>query len=230
MRNAIGGFGLVWVAALGLLASGLVWAPEAEAGLTVPDPGLPPVTGEWVSDPDTQMLDYGVVFQGYDVHLFGFESIVRRDVGADELILCNASLTAIISSFAGEPTVLFQGPMAIVVFGKAGQTVGTFPAEVLLLDAAAVGFPGVLLRESPTLPSLGEVTITDLGGGTWTIDSFFDVFTDLSPNGGANWLPDLEAGTTGHHLTLLPEPATLSLLALGGLALAARRVRNGRRG
>jgi hypothetical protein len=226
MRNAIGGFGLVWVAALGLLASGLVWAPEAEAGLAVSDPGLPPVTGEWVSDPDTQMLDYGGVVQGYDVHLFGFESIVRQDVGADEHITCNASLTAIVSSFPGEPMVLFQGPMEILVFGKAGQTVGTFPAEVLSLDAGAAGFPLVLLRESPTLSSMGEVTVTDLGGGTWTIDSFFDVFTDLSPDDGASWLPD----ATAHHLVLLPEPATLSLLAMGGLALAARRVRNGRRG
>ena len=226
MRNAIGGFGLVWMAALGLLASGLVWAPEAGAGLVVTDPGLPPVAGEWVSDPNTQMLDYGGVVQGYDVHLFGFESIVRQDFGADEHIMCNASLTAIVTSFPGEPMVLFQGPLEIMVSGKAGQTTGVFQAEVLSLDAQAVGFPLVLLRERPTLQSMGMVTITDLGGGLWEIDSFFDVFTDLSPNSGASWLPD----AASHRLTLLPEPATLSLLALGGLALAARRVRNGRRG
>ena len=224
MRNAIGGFGLVWVAALGLLASGAVWAPEAGAGLHVPDPGLPPVTGEWVSDPDTQVLNYGGVVTGRDVHLFGFENIMRQDQGADELLTCDASLTAIVTSYIpGNPTVLFQGPMEMLVLGKAGQTVGTFPALVLSLDADAVGFPGVLLRESPTLASEGSVTITDLGGGTWTIDSFFDVFTDLSPDGGASWLPDLAAGTTGHRLTLLPEPATLSLLALGGVALLRRR-------
>ena len=97
MRNAIGGFGLVWVAALGLLASGAVWAPEAGAGLDVPDPGLPPVTGEWVSDPDTQILSYGGVITGRDVHLFGFENIVRADVGADEYITCDALLTAVVT-------------------------------------------------------------------------------------------------------------------------------------
>lgn len=222
MRSAIGGLALVWVAALGLLACGLVWAPEAGAGLAVTDPSLPPAAGEYVSDPDTQVLDYGGQVQGRDVHLFGFENIVRQDVGADELLTCDASLTAIVTSFPGDPTVLFQGPMEILVFGKVGKTLGTFQAEVLSLAAAAIAVPGTLLRESPALASTGEVTITDLGGGTWDIESFFDVFTELSPDGGATWAPDVAAGT-GHRLTLLPEPATLSLLALGGLALLRRR-------
>ncbi|GAF96445.1 unnamed protein product, partial [marine sediment metagenome] len=126
-----------------------------------------------------------------------------------------------------DPTVLFQGPMEILVFGKAGQTVGTYQAEVLSLNADAAGVPGVLLRESPTLSSLGEVTITDLGGGTWAIDSFFDIFTELSPDGGANWFADAAAGTTGHHLTLVPEPAS-AVLVLAGLALIGRRVRSRR--
>ncbi len=223
MRSAMGRLGFVWVAALGLLACGSVWAPEAGAGLAVTDPSLPPAAGEYVSDPDTQVLDYAGQVQGRDVHLSGFENIVRQDVGADELLTCDASLTAIVTSFPGEPTVLFQGPMEILVFGKVGKTVGTFQAEVLSLDAEAFAVPGTLLRESPTLASTGMVTVTDLGGGTWNIDSFFDVFTDLSPDGGATWLPDLAAGTTGHRLTLLPEPATLSLLVLGGLALLRRR-------
>jgi hypothetical protein len=222
MRSAIGGLALVWVAALGLLACGLVWAPEAGAGLAVTDSSLPPAAGEYVSDPDTQMLDYDPLAEGRDVHLYGFHNIVRQDVGADELLTCDASLTAIVTSLPGEPTVLFQGPMEILVFAKADKTVGTFQAEVLSLDAAAFAFPNTLLRESPTLASTGEVTVTDLGGGTWNIDSFFDVFTELSLNGGATWLPDVAAGT-GHRLTLLPEPATLSLLVLGGLALLRRR-------
>lgn len=226
MRKAIGGFGLVWVATLGLLASGAVWAPEAGAGLIVTDPALPPVTGEWVSDPDTQILNYGGQVEGRDVHLFGFQNIVWQDQGADEHITCDASLTAVVTTFPGDPTVLFQGPMEILVFAKAGQTVGTYQAEVLLLDADAVGVPGTRLRENPALSSLGEMKITDLGGGTWTIDSFFDVFTELSTDNGANWLPDIAAGS-GHHLTLLPEPAS-AVLVLAGLALIGRRVRSRR--
>lgn len=226
MRNAIGRFRLVWLAALGLLASGAVWTPEAGAGLVVTDPGLLPVAGVWASDPNTQLLDYDGAVQGFDVHLFGFQNIVREDQGDDELITCDASLTAVVTSYPGEPTVLFQGPMQILVFDKAEKTVGTYQAEVLSLLANAVAYPTVLLREDPALSSPGEVTITDLGGGTWTIDSFFDVFTEVSPDNGANWLPDIAAGS-GHHLVLLPEPASVTLV-LAGLALIARRVRSSR--
>jgi hypothetical protein len=81
----------------------------------------------------------------------------------------------------------------------------------------------VSVRESPTLRSSGMVAITDEGGGMYRIDSFFDVFTELSVDGGQTWLPDV-AGP--HHMTLVPEPSTLLLLALGGIALA-RKVRRG---
>ena len=35
------------------------------------------------------------------------------------------------------------------------------------------------------MPSPGRTTITDIGGGLYQIDSFFDVFTELSIDGGA---------------------------------------------
>ena len=226
MKNAIRRFGLVGAALLGLVAAGSAWAPEAAADLGVTDPSLPPVSGEWASDPVAQMLDYGGLVQGYDVHLFDFSNIVRQNVGADERITCDALLTAIVTSWPGEPTVVFAGPIEILVFGKADQTTGTFSAQILSLDAAAFSMPDVLLRVSPNpdLTSTGQVTVTDLGGGLWDIDSFFDVYTDLSPDGGQNWLPDLEAvARPGHRLTLLPEPATLSLLVLGAACLLRRR-------
>ena len=41
-----------------------------------------------------------------------------------------------------------------------------------------------MVRESPTLASLGQTTITDIGGGSFKIDSFFDIFTKLSLDNG----------------------------------------------
>jgi len=38
----------------------------------------------------------------------------------------------------------------------------------------------IQVRESPTLQSTGQTTITDQGSGLVRIDSFFDVFTELS--------------------------------------------------
>ena len=63
-----------------------------------------------------------------------------------------------------------------------------FPTEMLQLDLH--GLPsGALIRESPTLASTGRTTQRDLGGGHYWIDSFFDVFTELSPDGGQSWVP-----------------------------------------
>jgi hypothetical protein len=77
----------------------------------------------------------------------------------------------------------------------------------------------VMVRESPTLPSLGQTSVSG-GLGDYTIDSFFDVFTELSLDGGQTWGPDLDGPA---HMELCPEPGTLSLLVLGALAAVRRR-------
>jgi hypothetical protein len=73
----------------------------------------------------------------------------------------------------------------------------------------------VLMQKSPTLASVGHVTVDDIGGGLYHIDSFFDVFMELSVDGGANWIP----ATASTRFTIVPEPAILTLLVLGGLAV-----------
>jgi hypothetical protein len=57
----------------------------------------------------------------------------------------------------------------------------------------------------------GQTTITDNGNGTFHIDSFFDVFTELSLDGGNTWIPS--DGTT--HVQLVPEPGSVALLGVG---------------
>src|SRR4030095_16220292 len=58
--------------------------------------------------------------------------------------------------------------------------------------------PGVMLRESPTLQSLGKTTIRPLPGSTqYAIDSFFDVFTELSNDGVNSWIPSSSKVTVG---------------------------------
>jgi hypothetical protein len=43
------------------------------------------------------------------------------------------------------------------------------------------------LRESPTRASVGRTTVMDGGDGTYRIGSFFDVFIELSVDGGQTW-------------------------------------------
>src|SRR4029434_11104347 len=62
--------------------------------------------------------------------------------------------------------------------------------EMLQLDIAGGELPaGVMLRESPTLASTGLTAIQSQGDGLYRIDSFFDVFTELTVDGGQSWQP-----------------------------------------
>jgi hypothetical protein len=102
-----------------------------------------------------------------------------------------------------------------------GPNTRLIDTEMLQLD---LGSPsGIMIRESPTLPSQGQTQITDVGGGMYHIDSFFDVFTEISIDGGGSWYPSQGPA----HLTSLPEPSSIVLLAIAGVVLirVARRRR-----
>ncbi len=96
-----------------------------------------------------------------------------------------------------------------------------FDTEMLQLDISGGTLPsGMMLRESPTQQSTGQLTATSLGGGIYQFDSFFDVFVELSLDGGETWRPANKA----MHLTSVPEPSSIVLAGIGG-ALMWRAVR-----
>jgi hypothetical protein len=103
--------------------------------------------------------------------------------------------------------------------GDVGNT-RSFDTEMLQLDIFGGNLPpGVMIRESPTLTSMGETTITDVGGGEFSITSFFDIFTELSVDGGQTWMP---AQTGPHTVVAQPIPdsgSTFLLLLIPALAL-----------
>ena len=112
----------------------------------------------------------------------------------------------------------FSAPAQVtvrVLFDHATGNTRFFDTEMLQLDISGGTLPfNVVIRESPTLPSLGETTITDIGGGDFRIDSFFDVFTELSLDFGTTFIPADRPG----HVVAVPEPGTLALIG-AGLAL-----------
>ena len=102
----------------------------------------------------------------------------------------------------------------LTLSGQNGNT-RTFDTEMLQLDISGGTLPvGTIIRESPTLASLGQTMITDIGSGLFEISSFFDIFTELSLDGGQTFVPAERSA----HVELVPEPGTLALLC-AGLAL-----------
>jgi hypothetical protein len=150
--------------------------------------------------------------------------VVRNPSGPDEIETFN-------SLFTGQGSVLGLGPLSFsgngsvmtIVHNKIGNTTGTFNTEMLSMNLSGnTPFGPLMIRESPTLPSLGVTTITGLGGGLFQISSFFDVFTELSLDGGQTWIPD-SGGP--ERMTLVPEPSVCALVGLAAGLLTLKRTR-----
>jgi len=153
--------------------------------------------------------------------------VVRTIVngGADETEQFNSQVTGD-ASINGGPLipVTGTGPVDVLVHGYGLSQTGTFQTQMLSLDITLTGpgLPGpVMIRQSPTLPTIGQTTITPIGGGMFHIDSFFDVFTELSLDNGVTWTPS----TSSTHVDLnpVPEPNTGLLVFAGLLGLGGRR-------
>jgi hypothetical protein len=111
-----------------------------------------------------------------------------------------------------------------------GGSGGTYDTEMLSLDLTGLyqssgGLAPFMLRESPTLASVGQHMVTPAGDGTYFISSFFDVFTELSLDGGQTFYP--ASSSFRLNIASVPEPPALLLAALGatGCGLVARRYR-----
>ena len=92
----------------------------------------------------------------------------------------------------GGPATFYGGSavMTMDLFGDPGVNPREFALEVLALDLSGVSLPaGVKLRESPTHPSSGHASFTEGPPGQFHIDSFFDVFFELSTDNGRAGIP-----------------------------------------
>ena len=198
---------------IGVLAILVAMSPAASAGLVTNSPDLPPA-GQYVSPTDYHTYAAAGIVLDDPSHDRFTEVFIEND-GPDEIETFQSAFSATeINQGLGPITLL--GPVQIRTKGKSGNTTGTFDTEIISMSLSGnIGGMPVTVRQDPGRPSLGQTTITDLGGGLYEIDSFFDVFTELSVGGGT-WI-DSDAAT---RMTLVPEPGTITLLAMGVLGLA----------
>jgi hypothetical protein len=114
-----------------------------------------------------------------------------------------------------------------------GQTIEPYDLEITGFTIQGIipfngGLTPFVLRESPTLASLGQFSSTPLSDGSLAVTSFFDIFFELSLNNG----PFIPADGP-FHLVLtgqVPEPGTIVSAAIGcaGLGLLVTRQRRRR--
>lgn len=197
-----------------LSMNGTGWAQ----GLDTPSPDLPP-DGKYVTLQEYfEYSPFGVIMTGPVLTpLVG--TTVRVAVGNDEQETFDAILDAVEIGLGLGPIQL-TGLIDTYTTDRNLSTTGTFATEIVSANLSGNTPMGpVMIREDPNRASPGSTDITDLGGGLYHIDSFFDVFTEFSVDGGQTWI----ASDYGTRMFLVPEPATLALLLLGGLALMRRK-------
>jgi hypothetical protein len=215
----------------------MIAALTSFAGIVSTSSSLPPSNGVYVANVDacyvilsrsTQVT--ACLQNGSDGDFLNPQSDFNASPG-NQLSTFNSTLTAGIS-IDGAPFGPFQftGPAKVEIFNRTSQSdLGTFNTEMLQFDMSGdiTGLGTLLIRESPTLASTGQTSVTSIAAThpLFHIESFFDIFTEISIDGGQTWIPQSNGPTRVELQTAAPEPGTWFLLGTSLAGLAAYRLR-----
>jgi hypothetical protein len=190
----------------------------ALAGMISPSPNMPPENGVYAAQ-DWIVYANGVFLR--NVTLSHFTASYSPPAPGNTVVHSfGALLDCDVSWDAGLTWSHSSAPATETVKTFADYS-GVYEEEMFGLDISGGSLPaGVMIRESPFLHSDGETTI-DPVGDDYRIDSFFDVFTELSLDSGMSW--QTSDGSTRVELT--PEPSSFIVLFAGVLGLAGMRRR-----
>src|SRR6266705_6696813 len=179
-----------------------LWACEARAQACVPEDCQPSPNSAYSGTSHYSFSFLRTTIDLGDLVLHAFTScgsLPPSVPGSTTLTSFNA-LMDFTASVNGGPAVPGQAPANATIVERFDGSLGptrTFHTEMVQLDLSGGTLPlGAMVRESPTLASSGQTQVQDLGGGTFRVDSFFDVFFELSLDGGVSWAPQLSGPGT----------------------------------
>ena len=160
--------------------------------IPVPNDSLPPTPPSPTTSP--VIITCVDIFNGggiswTNVALKNFSPGTTLPASGSSIITFTCDFSASYSSSG--PTVFVTAPATVkmkVDFSSVSGTSRVYDVEILQLDIAGGTLPtGMLLRESPTKISPGELIIADNGGGQYLLSGSFIAFTELSSDNGENW-------------------------------------------
>jgi hypothetical protein len=179
----------------------------------VPSNQLPPPNGNYVTPAQYhQLYQQGIIIK--DVRHSGFTSVLPPPTQPTQTNKhsFNSILDLYLSTDNGQTyhPVRASAKSMVSISLATSPSVSSAPTlydtEMTQLDVT--GLPnGLLIRESPTLPSRGGTAIDRLSDGSYRIGSFFDIFTEISTDGGQSWSPAQSAPGGVQLQTKSPEQA-----------------------
>src|SRR5436190_7909445 len=174
------------------LANATAWAVPC----IFPSPNLPPIGGSYLADLRDVHARFasGQILLSDVIHDWFLSSFPPPPLLGTTTHSFGSTVNMNVSVDGGTTFNPFSAPAAVTVKVDSTSDVGSsrfFDTEMLQLDISGGTLPaGVMFRESPTKASLGRTSVRqDPATGQNYISSFFDVFTELSTDGGASWSP-----------------------------------------
>jgi len=153
-------------------------------------PNLPPLNGVYLSPvPWIGSYPKGILISNL-IHRRFTQNFPPPPPGVMETHSFGSQVSFQLSTDGGR-TFIQQSAMAqATVSLRADPTApDLFDTEMTQLDITGGTLPAVMrIRESPTRASTGQTQVQPVPGG-FMVSSFFDVFTEISLDGGQTWLP-----------------------------------------
>jgi hypothetical protein len=201
--------GATWTPSSGSAHVELRNDPAASEYVGHPTSLLPPPNGAYVSPALWHALfAQGVVIKDVS-HKFFTTSIVPPAPGGSNYESFNSTVDLSVSTDGGNTyqSVRASAPVQISISGVGSGANGFYDTEMTGLTLS--GLPnGIMVRESPSLPSRGGTEALMQSDGSFRISSFFDIFTELSTDGGATWSPASNGPVRMQLTQIAPEQTT----------------------